>query len=116
MKNKRIVKFISVLLVLVISLSSLSVSVFAEESTGGNEVYDESNGDGYDEGYDEGYYEDYEESEPMNCGPPIWLIPIIFAVAPLSFIIDLFNSLIRGDLSILDRVPALFRGMWMSVL
>jgi hypothetical protein len=28
----------------------------------------------------------------------------------------LFNSLIRGDLSILDRVPALFRGMWMSVL
>jgi hypothetical protein len=115
MKAKQIIKFISLLLSLVISLSSLSVSVFAEESTGGNEAYDESNGNGYDEVYDEEYYEDYEERESMNCGPPIWPYPIIFATAPLAFVFDMFNSLISGDFSVLNKIPALFRGMLIPV-
>ena len=92
MKSKRIIKFISILLAVIILFTSLSISAFATS---------ESNPE-----------DQYEEDYAMNCAPPIWIFPIIIAVAPLGFCFEMFNALMQGDFTILNEIPELFTDLW----
>ena len=95
MKNKRIIKFISILLAAIILFTSLSISAFATSESNPEDVY--------------------VEDDVMNCGPPVWIIPIIIAIAPLSFCFDMFNSFMTGDFTILNEIPELFTDLWSMV-
>lgn len=93
MKNKRIIKFTAMLLSVLLLFSSLSLSTFADES---NE-------------------EIYESDYVMSCAPPVWVVPIIIALAPFMFCVEMFQSFMKGDFSILTEIPDLFVSVWTSV-
>ncbi len=95
MKTKGFVRFLTLIMAALVLISSLSISAFAEE----DQMVDEGNGE-----YDESFEEDYA----MNCTPPIWIIPIFIALAPLSFCFDMFSAFSKGDFSILEQIPELF--------
>lgn len=95
MKNKRIIKFISIMLSVIILFTSLSISAFATDESNPDDVY--------------------VEDDVMNCSPPVWVIPIIIAVAPLALCFDMFTSFMAGDFTILNEVPELFTDLWTMV-
>lgn len=102
MKTKGFVRFLTLIMAALVLISSLSISVFAEE----DQMVDEGNGE-----YDESFEEDYV----MNCSPPVWLIPIIIAFVPLSFCFEMFAAFRTGDFSVLEQIPELFEDLFSMV-
>lgn len=103
MKTKRIIKFLSLMMATVILLLSFSISISATDDV----PYEG------DPSYDDNYSE--QDDMVMNCAPPVWVVPIIIAIAPLAFCFNMFNSFIRGDFSILNEIPELFIDLWSAV-
>ena len=87
MKNKRIIKFISFVLAILILMPAISISAYAQEESGSS----------------------------MDCVMPVWIVPIIIAISPLIFCIEMFNSFRTGDFSIINDIPELFSDLWSMV-
>lgn len=102
MKTKGLVRFLTLIMAALVLISSLSISVFAED----DQMVDEGNGE---------YDESFEEDRVMSCAPPIWIIPIFIALAPLSFCFDMFSAFSEGDFSILEQIPELFAELFSLV-